>query len=120
MGHDSVGTRQGLIDVNGFFVIGGVSRAVPYQKFRPTAYFAARFGEEYLADLYLNANRVLNDTNITLVPRADDLEADFFEGTVFYTVDGHFVARKIATGTRLDSIAFQGQFLKSMHQYVDE
>jgi hypothetical protein len=124
-GFDSVGYRQSLVDANGDLLIRGTSYPVVYRKARPTQYFAAQFGREYLSDLYLRpqglGNEIVNDSNITLVPQAEDLEADFFEGNVYYLRDAHLVVRHISTRARLDSLPFPGlQIYKGMYQYAEE
>jgi hypothetical protein len=120
MGHDSASVRQALIDANGDFLVGGESYAVNYDKLRPTAYFAVRYGREYLRDLRMTAGRVTLDDLTLIADSVDDFDADFFEGTLFYQRDGSLVARDMAADSLIDSLPFQGRLLKAMHQYADE
>lgn len=119
VGHDSLFvTQEALVDVNG----DGLVREFPttYTKTRLTPYFAVRFGAEYVHDLQLKAGKILTDNAVALTDSTTDFEVDFFEGTLFYIRNGHFVVRDIATGQRADSLPFQGFLHKAMHQYADE
>ncbi len=120
MCHDTAGTRQGLIDANGDFLVRGTTTPVNFALLRPTPYFAVRFGREFLHDLRIVAAGIVRDNGELEASRATDCEADFFESTLFYPLDGHLVVKDMAADSLLDSIPFQGALIKSMHQYADE
>ncbi len=119
-GHNAVSVRQALLDPNGDGLVGGDSYVVQFQKYRPTPYFAARFGREYLRDLSLINGKIVSDNAVTMADSTTDFEVDFFEGTLFYLRDGHLVARNMASDSLLDSLTFQGSLVKAMHQYAEE
>jgi hypothetical protein len=117
--HDSASTYRVLIDPNADYLI-GQPEPVFYSKIRPTPYFSVRFGEEFLRDLQLSGGNLIDEQGTVVADSIADFEADFFEGTVFYTRGQDFVVKSIADLTTVDSLSFQGRFIKSFHQYAPE
>lgn len=119
MSHDSSRTYRANIDPNAHVIIGG-KFPVYYTMLRATPYFSQRFGTEYLLDLeMLNGNLIDEEGNI-LADSIADFEADFFEGTLFYTHGPDLVIKRIADLTLVDSLDLQGTLVRSFHQYAAE
>ncbi len=116
MSADSMGTYQALITHSADYLAGNY--AVLFSKFVPTPYFSKSFGTEYLADLEILDGNLINDSLIVLADSIADFEADFFEGTLFYTRGGDLVVKSISGLQLIDSLAFEGRFIKSFHQYA--
>jgi hypothetical protein len=117
MSHDSLRTYRVSIDPNADHLI-GENYPVFYAKLRPTPYFNVRFGREYLSDLLAVGPNLTDEASAILADSILDFEADFFEGTLFYTRGRDFVARPIDGLSVMDSLSFQGRFVKSFHQYA--
>lgn len=118
MGRDSTGRRLGIVDVNGDFLVGNATNPVAYTRLRPTPYFVARFGGEYLYDLQWLGGNVVSQNGVTLADSVDGFEADFFEGTLFYQRGASLLVRNMATGVGIDSLGLSGSLRKSFHQYA--
>lgn len=116
MAHDSSTTFKALITANADYLVGDVF-PVLFSKYRPTPYFTAQFGSEYLHDLELLNGNILNEIGFVRADSVLDFEADFFEGTLFYTHGNDFVAKSIVDQTPFDSLSFHGHFLSAFHQY---
>jgi hypothetical protein len=117
MSHDSLRTYRVSIDPNADYLI-GVKYPVFYSKLRPTPYFSIRFGREYLYDLMAAGPNLTDEASTVFADSILDFEADFFEGTLFYTRGRDFVAKSIEGLSVMDSLNFQGRFVKSFHQYA--
>lgn len=118
MTHDSAATYKAVIDPNADYLIG--NDFVFYSKFVPTPYFSQRFGGEYLRDLEILNGNLIDETGLVLADTIADFEADFFEGTLFYTRGQDLVVKSIDGLQLMDSLAFQGRFIKSFHQYATD
>lgn len=119
MSHDSSTTYRVILDPNADVLI-GENAPVFYTKLRPTPYFSVRFGTEFLQDLQLLQGNLTDETGTLLADSILDFEADFFEGTLFYTRGQDWVVKRISGLETLDSLAFQGRFIQAFHQYAAE
>jgi hypothetical protein len=117
MTHDTSTSYRATIDPNADYLIGEVY-PVFYTQLLPTPYFSKRFGNEYLLDLEVLNTNLIDEHGLVLADSIQDFEADFFEGTLFYTHGQDFVVKSIDSLITRDSLTFQGTFIKSFHQYA--
>ncbi len=115
--HDSATTYQVLIDPNSDILI-GEKYPVFFSKILPTPYFSAKFGGEFLKDLQIQGGNLMDQTGTILADSIQDFEADFFEGTLFYTRGQDLVVKSIDSLLTQDSLSFQGRMVRSFHQYA--
>jgi hypothetical protein len=118
MAHDSATTYRALIDPNADYLIG--IDPVLYSKLLPTPYFSQRFGQEYLNDLQILNGNLIDEDGLVLADSILDFEADFFEGTLYYTHGSDLVVKSIDSLITRDSLTFSGRFITSFHQYARE
>ncbi|MFN8394736.1 MAG: hypothetical protein U0176_08710 [Bacteroidia bacterium] len=119
MSHDSSRIYRANVDPNADVIIGG-RFPVYYSDLRATPYFAARFGTEYLMDLSLLNGNLIDETGTILADTITGFDADFFEGTVFYSRGADLVLRRLKDLSLVDSLPFQGALVRSFHQYAAE
>jgi hypothetical protein len=117
--HDSTLYYEGLISTNADYLVNTLFR-VNYNKLRPTPYFSKRFGKEYLFDLQLWGRRLIDERGNVLADSADDFEADFFEGELFYKLHDTLFKKNMASGTITSQLPFSGKLVKSFFQYAGE
>lgn len=115
--HDSTTTYQVLIDPNSDILI-GEKYPVFFTKILPTPYFSAKFGGEFIKDLQIQGGNLMDQTGTILADSIQDFEADFFEGTLFYTRGQDLVVKSIDSLLTQDSLSFQGRMVRSFHQYA--
>ena len=60
----------------------------------------------------------MDQTGTILADSIQDFEADFFEGTLFYTRGQDLVVKSIDSLLTQDSLSFQGRMVRSFHQYA--
>lgn len=117
--HDSTRYYRANVDPNADVIIGG-KFAVYYYNLRATPYFTARFGTEYLMDLSMLNGNLIDESGTVLADSIAGFDADFFEGTVFYSRGADLVIRRLQDLSLVDSLPFQGKLIRSFHQYAAE